>query len=213
MKREVGDNLQGNYVVYIGKDIYALTTEGHPLLLKKYRFTATKDKLYARKRAQPPMEACSPNVLSFDDAYIFVIGGTRTKGLFNNKPPVSFGCYYGFENCDCDDIRRDRLAQKFLTDPNYVDYYDVVKDVWRSAPALKAPRDGHTSCALKDCIYTFLFTSYKQNEKVKRLNARAVVDRRADIEWEEFTVKHYGHHWRIGVLVVPYSSTELILLG
>ena len=159
------------------------------------------------------MEACRPNVLSFDDAYIFVIGGTRPKGSSSFKPPDSLGCYYGFENCDCDDRRRNRVAQKFLTDPNYVDYYDVVKDVWRSAPALKAPRDGHTSCVLKDCIYTFLFTSYRQNERVKRLNARAVVDRRANVRWEEFTVKHYGHHWRIGVLIVPYSSNELILLG
>ena len=56
-------------------------TEGHPLSLKKYRFTATNDMPYSQKLAQPPMEACTPNVVIFDDAYIFVVGGTRSKEL------------------------------------------------------------------------------------------------------------------------------------
>ena len=123
------------------------------------------------------MEACTPSMVSFGDAFIFVIGGTRQK-LASYKSPDSLGCYYGFDGCNCDDKRRNPnyVPQNFLTDPKYVDYYDVVKDVWREAPSLKMIGDSHTSCVLNDYIYTFLFTSYRQNQRIKRLNAKAVVD-------------------------------------
>ena len=122
------------------------------------------------------MEACIPNMISFGDAYIFVIGGTRSKYLSSYRATDSHGCCYGFEGCDCDDKRRNWTPQSFLTDQKYVDYYDLVKDVWKEAPVLKVLGDSSTSCVLKDFIYTFLIISYRQNQRIKRLNARAVVD-------------------------------------
>ena len=33
--------------------------------------------------------------------------------------------------------------------------FDVVKNVWRSLPRLKAPRNGHGSCSLRSTVYLF----------------------------------------------------------
>ena len=89
--RKVVDDLYGNHFVYIQKDIYALSTTGHPLSLRKYKFTATKDMPFSQKLAQPPMEACTPSMINFNNAYIFVIGGTRYK-FSSYKAPDSLGC-------------------------------------------------------------------------------------------------------------------------
>ena len=53
-----------------------------------------------------------------------------------------------------------------------VDVYSIKTDSWAVAPALNTPRMSHSSCVLKDTIYTFCGTNFDQGDlaSIERLN-------------------------------------------
>ena len=57
---------------------------------------------------------------------------------------------------------------------NSVEVYSVETDTWASAPSLNTARMSHSSCVLKDTIYTFCGSSYTLGDmaSIERMNAR-----------------------------------------
>ena len=95
-----------------------------------------------------------------------------------------------------------------------VDFYDVGKDQWTSAPPMNVARKNHSMCALGKYIYVFSGVSDQGFcDSIERLDVGAVVNGRT-ARWEVINLEAGNSIPARGVpLVAPWSNDEVIYLG
>ena len=64
--------------------------------------------------------------------------------------------------------------------------YNITSDTWSTAPSMCLPRIRHSKCALFSYIYAFcgFNTEQKQISSIERLNAKGVIDKKNNCQWE-----------------------------
>ena len=103
---------------------------------------------------------------------------------------------------------------EFTDEFKTVDFYDVGKDAWKTAPPMNFARKNHSMCALGKYIYAFSgINSSGMLDSIERLDASAVVEGRTT-RWEVVQLEAGNRIPARGVpLVAPWSTDEVIYCG
>ena len=98
----------------------------HNLKAQVCLFRPRGAKMITEERAKPLVQRSSPNLVNFQDRYIFLIGGASSSA---SGDQIEFLASVHVYSPDCDS--------------------------WFTAPDLNEARINHSSCVVKDAIYTF----------------------------------------------------------
>ena len=103
---------------------------------------------------------------------------------------------------------------EFTNNFDTVEFYDVGKDQWQTAPAMNIARKNHSMCALGKYIYAFSGVSSQGFcDSIERLDASAVVAGRT-ARWEVVNLEAGNNIPARGVpLVAQWGNDEVIYLG